>query len=130
MRAARFRLVGNQHDRLAGTAHHFGKGAVGRRQAVLGIDDEQNNVGFLNGSLGLGAHPRFQAVIGSFFKTRRIDNLKLQIVELGIVDAPVARDARQVIDQRQLAADEAIEQRGLADIGTPDDGDCKTHGRR
>ncbi|MNO05331.1 hypothetical protein D3C81_2266690 [compost metagenome] len=43
------------------------------------------------------------------------------------MDAPVARNARQVIDQRQLAADEAIKQCGLADIGTPDDGESETH---
>lgn len=59
------------------------------------------------------------SVIGSFFKTCRIDDLKLQIVELGIVDAPVARDVWQVIDQRQLAADEAIGSVDLPTLGRP-----------
>ncbi len=46
------------------------------------------------------------------------------------MDAPVARDTRQVVHQRQLAADETIEQRGLADIGTPDDSESETHERK
>lgn len=97
--------------------------AVGRRQARFGINHKQNCISFRDSSLSLCAHACFQTVIGCIFKPSSIDDLKLQIVKLGIMDAPVARNARQVIDQRQLAADEAIEQCGLADIGTPDDGE-------
>ena len=37
--------------------------------------------------------------------------------------APVAGHARPVVDQRQLLADQPVEQGGLADVGAADDGD-------
>ena len=42
-------------------------------------------------------------------------------------EAPVARHARLVIHQRELLADQAVEQGRLADIGPADDGDGEGH---
>ena len=40
---------------------------------------------------------------------------------------PVAGDAGRVVDQREPAAGEPVEQRRLAHIGTADNGDGKAH---
>ena len=46
-----------------------------------------------------------------------------QVEQLRLALAPVAGDARQVVDQRDAPADQPVEQGRLADIGSADDGD-------
>ena len=58
-----------------------------------------------------------------------VDDVEIEIVEPGRMHAPVARDARRVVDQRQLAAGEPVEKRRLADVGPADDGDLEAHRR-
>ena len=53
----------------------------------------------------------------------RVDHVEIEIVEAGGMDAAVAGDARRVVDQRQLAAGQAIEKRRLADVRPADDGE-------
>ena len=52
-----------------------------------------------------------------------IDHAEAEIEQLGIAFAPVTRDAGSVVDQRETLAHQPVEQSGLADIGTADDGD-------
>ena len=46
-----------------------------------------------------------------------------EIAEAGVTDATITRHARRVVDERQLLADEAIEQCRLADVRPSDNGD-------
>src|SRR5690606_2283975 len=53
----------------------------------------------------------------------RVDHGEVQPQQVRIAEAAVARDAGLVVDQRELLADEPVEQRRLADVGTADDDD-------
>ena len=51
--------------------------------------------------------------------------VKREVAEPRLALAPVAGDARQVVDQRQPPADQPVEQRRLADVRPADDGDAE-----
>src|SRR5690606_10627262 len=82
---------------------------------------------FGNGKIGLTAHARFEAIAHPLFEPRRIDNDEGEIAKASLTLAPVACHARRVIHQRELAPDEAVKQRRLADIGTANNGHLKRH---
>src|SRR5690606_24613053 len=50
-----------------------------------------------------------------------VDCLEFEPQQAGVTQAPVARHAGPVVDQRQLLADQSVEQRRLADIWPADD---------
>jgi len=95
-------FVGHQHDRLSALAQHIGERLVGRRQPGLRVHDKQGDIGFLNCGLGLRPHAALKRVGSRLLETGRIDNREPQINKLGVSGTPVARDARRVIDKRQL----------------------------
>ena len=96
---------------------------VDGRQADAGVDDKQDGVGIADGHFGLGAHAPFEAIGIGLLETGGVDDLKAEIAEAGVTDATIARHARRVVDERQLLADEAIEQCRLADVRPSDNGD-------
>ncbi len=116
-------LVGDEDHRLAGTPDHLGKGLVHRCQAGARIDHEQDDIALGNRGFRLLSHPPGKRGIIGLLEACGIDNGEFQVIEIDIALATVAGDARPIINKRQLAADQAIEQRRLADIGTPDDRD-------
>ena len=70
-----------------------------------------------------GGRPSVGHFAAALLQARRIDNGEVQIAELGLARATVARHPRLVVDQRQLLADEPVEQSGFADIRQTDDAD-------
>jgi hypothetical protein len=56
-----------------------------------------------------------------------IDHGEGDVAESAFPLAPVAGDARPVVDKRQPAADQPVEEGRLADIGAADNGDCEWH---
>ena len=56
------------------------------------------------------------------FEAGGIDDGDFEIEEPCQPFAAITRDARRVVDQRQLATDEAVEERRFADIWATDDG--------
>src|SRR3990170_4812870 len=52
-----------------------------------------------------------------------VDRLELEPEQAGMPEPPVAGDARLVVDQRQLLADQPVEQRRFADVRPADDHD-------
>ena len=123
-----FALVGDQQHRLVGVAGEIGKGAIVGRQAHAGIDHEEQRVGLRDRGLGLLLHARGQRALGALVEAGGIDDGEVEIAEPGLALAAVAGDARQVIDQRELLPDQAVEQRRFADIGSADNGNRKGHG--
>ena len=121
-------LVGDDDHRLAGAPHQIGKGAVVRHRSGLRIEHEEHRVGLLDRQLGLRQHAAGEALGVGLFEARGVDDGEVQIAEPGLALAPVAGDAGQVVDQRQAPADQPVEQRGLADVRPPDDGDGEAHG--
>ena len=64
----------------------------------------------------------------ALFEARGVDRGEFEIAEPAVTLAAVARHARPVVDQRQPLADQAVEQRRLADVRPADDGDGEAHG--
>ena len=123
-----FGLVRNHDHGLARAAHQIGEGAVVRHRAGFGIEHEEHRVGLLDGLFGLRHHPAGKAFGAGVLEARGVDDGEVEIAEPRLPLAPVARDARQVVDQSEPLADQPVEQRGLADVRPPDDGDGEAHG--
>ena len=120
-------LVGHHDHGLAGAAHQIGEGAVLRHRAGLGVEHEEHRVGLLDGHLGLRQHAAGEALGAGILEAGGVDDGEVQIAEAGLPLPPVAGDARPVVDQRHAPADQPVEQRGLADVRPPDDGDGEAH---
>ena len=65
--------------------------------------------------------------LGGLFKAGGVDDAEFEIAETRLAFATVAGDAGLVVDERQLLADQPVEQGRLADIRPPDDGDERRH---
>ena len=128
MLALDFGLVGHHDHRLAGAAHQIGEGAVVRHRAGLGIEHEEHRVRLLDRLFGLRQHPPGEAFGMGVLEARGVDDGEVEIAEPRLPLAAVARHARPVVDQSEPLADQPVEQRGLADIRPPDDGDGEAHG--
>ena len=99
----------------------FDDGLVFVRQLLAGLNKPQNDIHFLQGSLGCFDH------IGSQFGTALMDAGRIQEDDLslftGIDGANLGPSRLRLIGcDRDLLADHAVHQRGFADIGTADDG--------
>ena len=105
-----------------------GESAVVGRHADARVDDEEDRVG--GEDRGFRLRPRAARQRGgvAFLQAGGVDHREAQVGELGLALAPVARDAWLVVDERQLLADEPVEQSGLADVRPPDDRDREHQG--
>ena len=117
-------FVGDEDDRLAGGAQHGGEMPVERRDAGARVDEEEADVGGPHRRLGLHPHAAGEALRRGLVEAGGVDGGEAEAAEPRVALAPVAGDARQVVDQRQPAADEPVEQRRLADIRPADDGNA------
>ena len=122
-------LVGDQDRRLAGPAHQIGKGAVGRRRSGARVDQEEHRVGGGDGGLGLRLHAAGEAFGGGLIEAGGVDHREGEIADPRAPFAPVAGDAGAVVHQGETLADQAIEQRRLADVRRADNGDREAHER-
>jgi len=120
-------FVGDQDHRLARPAQRLGDGLVAGGEAGLAVDDEEDRVGVGDGGLGLRRHAAGQRLGLLVLEACGVDDAEEQRAERGVGLAAVARHARRVVHQRQLAAHQLVEQRGLADIRPADDGEGKGH---
>ena len=113
-------LVGGQHDRLAGGAQDLDHGLVGVGDADGGVDDEQHRVGQVDRDLGLGADRLGQAA-GVRVPAAGVDDREGAAVPGGVVVDPVTGDAGDVLHDGLAAADDPVDQGGLADVRAADD---------
>ena len=119
-------FIGGEDHRLAGAAHQLGENLVCRHHAGPRVDQEQHQIGLGDRRLRLLAHARGKPLIPGL-EPRGIDEGDGARPKLGLGLAPVARQTGLVVDQRQLLADQPVEQGGLADIRPSDDGDGEGH---
>ncbi len=122
-----FGLVGNHDDRLARPPQHAGEHFVCRQYAGAGIDEEEHRVRRRNGGFGLRPHAARQGFRLGFFQARGVDDGEGEVAEVGGALAPVAGDARGVVDQREPPAGEPVEQRRFSDIRPADNRDGEAH---
>ena len=113
---------------LVGDHDHVGArppDPVGDVRIVVGqpdrcVDHEQHDVGTLDGSLHLAAHLGVE-LVATRHPTTGVDHAERDVEPFGLEFLAVTRDAGAVLHDRLLAAHDAIEQRALADIRSPDD---------
>ena len=121
------RLVGDEDDRLVGAPHRGGEMPVARRYARAGVDDEQDGVTIAQGGLGLGAHAAGERRGIALLEAGGVDDGEFEVGQTRFALAPIAGHARLVVDQRELAPDEAVEEGRLAHVGPTDDRDLAAH---
>ena len=126
LRRAALAFIRGEDHWLAGAAHQLGEDLIGRNHPRPRIDHEQNEIGLGDGRFSLLAHARRQPLVPGL-QSRGIDEGDGAGPEFGLGLAPIARQARLIVDQRELLADELVEQGGLADIRPSDDGDGEAH---
>ncbi len=114
-------LVGDQDHLVGALAQPAGEGLVERHDAGAGIDQEQHDIRAVDRPLGEAAHARLQRVAADRLPARGVEQREGEVAELGWCLAHVARHARRVVDDGAAPADQAIEQRRLADVGPADD---------
>jgi hypothetical protein len=122
-------FIRHQDGRLARSAHEVGERAIGCRGAGTRIDKEEHSIRLRYRRCRLRLHSPRKALALGIFETGGVDQLEREITEPTVTFSPIARDARPIVDQREMAADEAVEQRRFAHIGAADDHEGKTHGR-
>ena len=120
-------LVGGKDHPRRRLAQDLREDPVGRRHPGAGVDQEQRDVGQPHRPLGQPPHPALQAVVGHLLQPGGVDHGERQVAQPRLALAQVAGHPGLIVDQRQPAADKAVEQRRLADIGAADDGKGKGH---
>ncbi len=116
-------LVGD-HDHLGSAlAQPAREALVERQDAGAGVDQEQHDVGALDGALGETAHARLQRLAAGGLPAGGIEQGEGKVAELGRRFTHVARHPRRVVDDGVALADQTVEQRRFANVGTADDGD-------
>ena len=114
-----------QHDhRATGRVDALGEALVLRGDTLGGVDDEDGDVGGVDGLQGSDDRVVLGAVLdlGASSHARGVD--EADGAGLGLDDGVdgVARGSGHVVDDRVLAAGQPVEQRGLPHVGSTDDG--------
>ena len=122
-----FGLVYAQNNPRAFAAQDIGKHQIVGGDTGAPVDQEQADIGHINGALGQAAHTSLQTVISDVFQARRINHGETQIEQFGIAFAQIARHTGLIIDQRQFSPHEAVEKRGFAHIRAAYYGQGKRH---
>ena len=91
------------------------------------VDDQERHIGVGERPLGLRLHAPGERGRRRLFEPGGVDHAEFEIGDAGLALAAVAGQPGRVVDQRQPAADQPVEQRRLADIGAAEDGDRKAH---
>ena len=113
-------LVGHQQDRRFDPPQ-----PVGQRLVVLGdtrcrVDEEQHHIGSLHSSFDLAADLDIEIVAARQPPTG-VDQQEVHAEPVGLCLLAITGHAGAVFDNRNLLADDPVEQGALADVGTPDD---------
>ena len=122
-----FRLVGDDDDRLAGAAHRLSKMLVGGSEPGARVDHEQDRVAIDEGCFRLRAHAPGERFRIAFLEAGGVDDGEGKVREPAFALAAVAGDARLIVDERQPAPNQPIEQRRLADVRPADDRNLGAH---
>ena len=99
--------IGHRHVQIGDPGRHF--------------DQKQNHVGLLDGQHHLLADFLLENILSAQRVSARIDHRKLAAVPVGLAVMAVARRTGRIVHDRLAHADQAVEQRALADVRTAHD---------
>src|SRR5579884_2217742 len=116
-------LVRHEQHRPAPRAEQPGDLPVLRGEPRARVDHEQHDVGLVDRPLRLPADQAGERLAGARHQPAGVDERELPARPLARRFEPVAGDARGVLDDRGPPRDQAVEERGLADVGPSDDRD-------
>ena len=115
------RLVGGKHDGPARAAQQIGDVPVLVGQPLPGIDEKDDDVGLGDRLPRLPGHLVQDAVLRDGFEPARVDDEERLLTDAGAAVVPVARQAREIGDERGAGSGQPVEERRLADVRAPDD---------
>ena len=118
----RVHLVSGKDDRLLLRTEHLHDAFVGSSHADGRIQDENDGVGQIDRDLRLLGDGAIKA-LDVDFPAARVDEREVASRPFGGVRDAVTGDTRRVLYDRLAATKDAVDQRGLADVGAADD--CK-----
>ena len=123
-------LVDGHDDGHRRRAQELGGLLVGGCLAGGGVHHEQDQVRLPDRQPRLLLDLRLDRVAGAALEPAGVDHDEAPAVPFGLAVQPVARGAGAVLDDGRPFADDPVEQRALADVGTADDGDDREPARR
>jgi hypothetical protein len=123
-----FGLVHDEHHGALLADHHLGELLVLRGDAGATVDDEEDEVGLVEGGADLVAHLLVDHAFGLRHEAAGVDDGEPLAVVFLLLEVTVAGDAFPIRNHGRAAAEDAVEQAGFADVGTAGNDDAgKTH---
>ncbi len=116
-------LVHDHQRRAAVAAQALADREVEIGEAALRVHQEHHQVGEPDRDLGLAPHVRVAALEGGGQEAAGVHQHERAPRPLGGRGVAVARDAGPVVDHRSALAQDTVEERRFADVGTSDDRD-------
>ena len=116
-------FVDGEEQRPVGFAQQAREFEVGAGEFGASVDDHDDGGGFVEGDAGLAKDFRRDQIFFFGEDAAGVDDAQLAAFPFGIAVEAVAGDAGFVADNGAARAHDAVEERGLADIGAADDGD-------
>ena len=92
-------LVGDEDDRFADAPQPLGEMLVGRGHPLPRVDDQERDVGLVEGALGLRPHPADEAVGRRLLEPGGVDQIARDIGDAPPALAAVAGHPGQIVDQ-------------------------------
>src|SRR5690606_12094250 len=89
-----FAFIRGKNDGCGRLSEDLRKALVERRHACARIHEEEADVCFCNGKIGLASHTRFEAVADTLLQSRRINHGEGEVAKACLTLAPVSGDAR------------------------------------
>ncbi len=116
-------LVDQNKQRFSRSAHLGDDFLILRSQTLLTIAHKQDEVGIGNRNIRLQFDLEFDFIVGGEIDSAGINHHEWFSKPLGPAEHPVSCHSRRIVYNRSAFFDDFVEQGGLADIGSSDDGD-------
>ncbi len=116
-------FVGDEEDGFVFGAEEFGDDGVERDFAGLDIDDEEDELGFVDAEFDLAFDVAGEVVLVDDAVAAGVSELEDVAVEIDGGGDAVARDALGGVDDGDASTGEEVEEGGFADVGAADNGD-------
>ena len=103
-------LVDHQQHLFVTATQHVGNVFIHRGQTLFSIDQEEDDIGLVDGQRHLLADFHFESVVAAHDITARINDGEVFPVPVGMTVLTVAGDARGFVDNGFAFLDEAVEE--------------------